>query len=86
MNTFETFKRRMLSELLELERLNGLWPSTTEKRRVKEREIGRQCYLAEETLDSLELSALKDLLGVNDRQWRAYKARVLEGGSGRERT
>ena len=46
MKSFEELKATFTQELLELERLTRTWPSTIEKRHVKEQEIGRHCYEA----------------------------------------
>jgi len=81
MKTLEELKAELTQELLELEKLAGIWPSTIEKRHVKEQEIGRHCYEAEEDLSALELNALKRALGINDTKWRAYKAKFIEGSS-----
>ena len=81
MKTFEELKAVLAQELLELERLAGIWPSTIEKRHVKEQAIGRLCYLAEEDLSTLELTTLKRALGLNDTRWRAFKAKFIEGSS-----
>jgi len=81
METFEELKAALTQELLELERLAGIWPSTIEKRHVKEQAIGRLCYLAEEDLSQLELNTLKRALGINDTRWRAFKAKFIEGRS-----
>jgi hypothetical protein len=81
MRTFEELKSVLTQDLLELEQLAGIWPSTIEKRHVKEQEIGRLCYLAEEDLSPLELTTLKRALGVNDTRWRAFKAKFIEGSS-----
>ena len=81
MKTFEELKAVLTQELLELERLAGIWPSTIEKRHVKEQEIGRHCYEAEEDLSPLELNTLKRVLGINDTGWRAYKAKFIKGSS-----
>jgi hypothetical protein len=81
MKTFEELKAVLTQELLELEKLAGIWPSTIEKRHVKEQEIGRHCYEAEEDLSSLELGTLKRVLGITDTRWRAYKAKFIEGSS-----
>jgi hypothetical protein len=81
MKTFEELKAVLTQELLELERLAGIWPSIIEKRHMKEREIGRHCYEAEEDLSPLELNTLKRALGINDTRWRAYKAKFIEGSS-----
>jgi hypothetical protein len=79
--TFEELKAVLTQELVELERLAGIWPSTIEKRHVKEQAIGRLCYLAEEDLSTLELTTLKRALGINDTRWRAFKAKFIEGSS-----
>ena len=84
MKTFEELKVAFTQELRELERLTGIWPSTIEKRHVKEQEIGRYCYEAEEDLSPLELNTLKRALGINDTRWRACKARFIEGSSPEE--
>ncbi len=81
MKTFEELKAVLTQELLELERLAGIWQSTIEKRHVKEQAIGRLCYLAEEDLSQLELNTLKRALGINDTRWRAFKAKFIEGSS-----
>ena len=81
MKTFEELKAVLTQELLELERLAGIWPSTIEKRHVKEQAIGRLCYLAEEDLSAPELSMLKRALGLTDTRWRVFKARFIEGSS-----
>ena len=81
MKTFEELKADLTQDLLELERLAGIWPSTIEKRHVKEQAIGRLCYLAEEDLSPLELVSLKRALGLNDTRWRAFKSRFIEGSS-----
>ena len=84
MKTFEELKAVFTQELLELEQLAGIWPSTIEKRHVKEQEIGRQCYEAEEDLSQLELGTLKRALGINDTRWRAFKAKFIAGSSPEE--
>jgi hypothetical protein len=81
MKTLEELKAVFTQELQELEKLVGIWPSTIEKRHVKEQEIGRHCYEAEEDLSALELNMLKKTLGINDTRWRAYKAKFIEGSS-----
>jgi hypothetical protein len=81
MKTLEELKAELTEELLELEKLAGIWPSTIEKRHVKEQEIGRHCYEAEEDLSQLELNTLKRVLGITDTRWRAYKAKFIEGSS-----
>ena len=79
MKTLEELQAELIQELLELQRLTGVWPSTIEKRHVKEQVIGRLCYLAEEDLSPLELNTLKRVLGLGDTRWRAFKAKFIEG-------
>ena len=86
MKTLEELKAVFSQDLLELEKLAGIWPSTIEKRHVKEQEIGRHCYEAEESLSPLDLSRLKEVLGITETQWRTYKARFIEGDPGGART
>jgi len=81
MKTFEELKAVLTQDLLELEKLAGIWPTTIEKRHVKEQKIGQHCYEAEEDLSQTELNTLKRALGINDTRWRAYKAKFIEGSS-----
>ncbi len=81
MKTLEELQAELTRELLELQRLTGIWPSTVEKRHVV---IGRLCYLAEEDLSPLELNTLKRALGMNDTKWRTFKAKFIEGSSSGE--
>jgi hypothetical protein len=81
MKSFEELKAVFTQELLELERLTGIWPSTIEQRHVTEQEIGRHCYEAEEDLSPLDLGTLKRALGITDTKWRVYKAKFIEGSS-----
>jgi len=81
LKTFEELKALLTEQLLELKQLEGIWPSTIEEQNVKEQEIGRQRYEAEEDLSQLELNTLKRVLGINDTRWRTYKATCIEGSS-----
>ena len=77
MSTFDTLQRILLDDLRELQeiRKRGLltWPMT---RVVKEEHVGRCCYLAEELLSSAELCALKQQIGLDEQQWKAYKVKL----------
>ncbi len=84
MKTFEELRAVFTQELLELEKLAGNWPGTIEERHVKEQEIGRHCYEAEEDLSQTELTMLKRALGIHDSRWRVYKAKFIEGSSPEE--
>jgi hypothetical protein len=82
MKTFaqlEAILAQELSELQELERSAWLIPTT--KRARKEQQIGRHCYEAEEDLSLADLSVLKTTLGMEESQWRAYKAKFIERAS-----
>ena len=52
------------------------WRVLPMTRMVKEEQLGRCCYLAEEFLSPAELIALKEEAKLNERQWRAYKVRL----------
>ncbi len=77
MNTFTMLQTLFVSDLRELQRLQRRrWFVFSTARAIKEEHLGRCCYLAEEFLATADLCTLKQELGLNDRQWRAYKARV----------
>jgi len=86
MKTFEELKAVLTQDLLALERLARNWSGTIEQRDVKEQEVGRHCYEAEEDLSPLELNILKRVLGITDTKWRVYKAKFIEGSSPGELT
>lgn len=81
MKTFEELRAVFTQDLLELEQLAGTWPGTIEERHVKEQEIGRHCYEAEEDLSQSELHTLKRALGIHDSRWRVDKTKCIEGSS-----
>lgn len=79
MNTFNTLQNLFVQDLRELHQLQKRgWFVLPMTRIVKEEHLGRCCYLAEEFLSSADLSALKRELGLDERQWRAYKAKISE--------
>ena len=45
--------------------------------RVKEQQLGRYCYEAEEHLPAAELRLLKATLGIPERTWQRYKAAFI---------
>ena len=79
--TFDELKARLAQDLVELKQLEGVWPATVVRRHVKEQEIGRHCYQAEEDLNKVDLDTLKQMLGMDDTQWRRYKTKCIEGSS-----
>lgn len=77
MNTFEALHALFSCNLRELYQLQKrAWRVLPMTRTVKEEHLGRCCYLAEEFLSSAELHQLKQAVGLNEQQWRAYKAKV----------
>jgi hypothetical protein len=82
MKTFAQLEAMFAQELLELKELEQNWwliPNT--KRSLKEQQIGRHCYEAEEDLSLPDLSVLKTTLGMDESKWRAYKAKFIERAS-----
>lgn len=74
MNTLDTLQTRMQRELDELHHRSKRWPRVfSERRQVVEQHLGQWCYLAEEFLTEADLMTLKELLGLDNRQWSAYK-------------
>ncbi len=81
MKTFAELKSLLTQELTELKKLQASRFTTIEQRHVKEQEIGRHCYEAEEDLYPLDLDTLKRVLALNDTQWQVYKATFIDGSS-----
>src|SRR5947209_1226215 len=82
MKTLEELKAAIQKNLLELEkREQNPWTQTKhalgEKSDLKEKDIGRLCYEAEETLGASELTHLKVALGIDEHRWRSYKSRFI---------
>jgi hypothetical protein len=77
MNTFTSLQALFLDDLRTLQQLQKRWwLSLSMTRTVKEEHLGRCCYLAEELLSPSDLAALKHELGLNEKQWRAYKGKL----------
>jgi hypothetical protein len=75
--TYETVQVLFLHALHDVQEIKRRgWRVLPMTRMVKEEQLGRCCYLAEEFLSSAELRALKDEVKLDERQWRAYKTRV----------
>lgn len=82
MKTLDELKAAIQKNLLELEKLaENPWTQTKsafgDKAILREKDIGRLCYEAEETLSTGELIRLKEALGIRERQWRMYKSRFV---------
>lgn len=76
-NAFETLQTLFVADLRELHRLRMRgWFVLPITRAVKEEHLGRCCYLAEEFLSCADLCVLKHEVGLDEQQWRTYKARV----------
>ena len=76
-NTYETVQVLFLHALHDVEEIKRRgWRVLPMTRMVKEGQLGRCCYLAEEFLSPAELRALKDEVKLDERQWRAYKVRM----------
>lgn len=86
MKTFDELKALLSRTLAQLRQLEASRLTTVEKRHVKEQELGRLCYEAEEDLGTLELNVLKRSLGISESQWRTYKANFIAGSSPGELT
>lgn len=77
MNPFDTLQVLFSHDISELHQLQKRrWFSLSMTRVVKEQHLGRCCYFAEEFLSSTELRAFKKAVGLNEQQWREYKAKV----------
>ncbi len=86
MKTFDELVAQLSIDLLRLKQLEASRFTTIEERHIKEQEIGRLCYEAEEDLGTWELNALKRTVGLGDREWRTYKAKFIAGSSPEELT
>ncbi len=77
MNTFDSLQALFLHDLQELHQLRKRgWRALSMTRVVKEENLGRCCYLAEEFLSSEDLCTLKQDLELDEQQWCAYKAKL----------
>jgi len=77
MNAFDTLQTLFSQDLSELHQLRKRgWHILPTTRTVKEEHLGRCCYLAEEFLTATELGVLKQKLGLDKREWDAFKAKI----------
>ncbi len=77
MTTFEALQTLFVQDLSELQKIQKRWWSMLSTTRVvKEEHLGRCCYLAEEFLAPTDLYALKQNVGIDERQWRVYKTKI----------
>ncbi len=84
MKTYDDLQSRLSRDLAELGKLEASRFSTIEKRHVKEQQVGRLCYEAEEDLSPFELNILKRSLDMSESEWRTYKAKFIAGSSPQE--
>ncbi len=76
-NMFETLLALFVQDLQELHQSQKRrWLFLSMTRVVKQEHLGRCCYMAEEFLEPPDLSALKHTLGLDEQQWRAFKAKI----------
>ena len=77
MKVYEKLQKQIEEDVRALQELEKrgwmVWPMD---RVVKEEDLGRCCYLAEEWLSSEELKALKERVRLDDGAWRRYKRKV----------
>ncbi len=78
MRTLLQMRIVFLETLAQLKQLDGPETLTQALYTVKEREVGKLCYLAEEDLPSTELSLLKDMLHLEKSRWESYKQTFRE--------
>ena len=77
MDTFDALQALLSQDLHELHQIHKRgWRILPTTRMAKEEHLGRCCYLAEEFLSTTELCALKKEIGLDERQWRAYKSKI----------
>jgi hypothetical protein len=76
MHIFDEWKAVLTKDFLELKQLKGWNSSSRMRRSLKEQEIGQHCCQAGESLSDPELALLKKMLGLDEKQWRAYKSKV----------
>ncbi len=76
MYTLDEWKAVLAKDFRELKQLEGQDASTRMRRSLKEQEIGQHCCQAGERLGDPDLALLKEALGLDERQWHAYKAKV----------
>jgi hypothetical protein len=76
-NTFKAVEVLFLQALTDVQEVqNRGWRVLPMTRVVKEEQLGRCCYLAEEFLSSDDLHELKAKAKIDERAWKAYKNRI----------
>ena len=70
------WKRILRRDFFELKQLEQQQPNSYIRYWLKEQEIGQHCCQAGEMLVDPELTALKQAVGVDEQEWRAYRRKV----------
>jgi hypothetical protein len=76
MRTLDQWKATLSKDFFELRQLTSPDEVTRMRRSMKEQEIGQHCLEAGEELNDHELASLKQVLGLDEEQWRAYQSKV----------
>lgn len=77
MTVYERLQKQIEEDVQALRELKKKrWPVWPMDRVVKEEDLGRCCYLAEEWLRSEELQTLKKRVGLDEGAWKRYKRKV----------
>jgi hypothetical protein len=74
--TLDEWKTLLTKDFLALKLLDGQDAFTRMRRSMKEQEIGQHCCQAGERLGDPDLALLKEILGLDEYQWHAYKSKV----------
>lgn len=76
-NTFKSVEVVLLQALTDVREVQSRgWRVLPMTRIVKEEQLGRCCYLAEEFLSADDLCELKAKAKINEQAWKTYKKRV----------
>lgn len=74
--TYQVIKAQLMKDLAELQQLPTQGRMALAERAFKEELIGQQCYEAERSLDLPDLLLLQKTLGLDEKAWRTYKAKL----------
>jgi len=76
MQTFEEIKAKLTRDISALEKVQTVGRMAQAERTFKEQLIGQHCYEAEKSLKPGDIVALKEILGIQENEWRAYKVKL----------
>ena len=74
--TYQAIKAQLMKDLAELQQLPTQGRLALAERTFKEELIGQHCYEAEQSLDLPDLLLLQKTLGLDEKAWRTYKAKL----------